>query len=194
MGRRKWKGHRVVGFYRDEKGRTRPITRGYGPIPYRRPVKFIISKQVVSSIEKTTTKKVEESVAKKVNVILSSLNVIFPQFAPIFEAGRFILNNRKFFVPILKTLVSNKSSQEKLEAIQRDLQRKIERKAISEFSKTSSRTISKLVEEQVGFEAVVKKVNISFGEDDASVFQNFFENTLERLIKESALKVLGNVI
>jgi len=50
------------------------------------------------------------------------------------------------------------------------------------------------VEEQIGFDAIAKKVNISFGKADVNIFQNFFENTLEKLIKESALKVLSNVI
>lgn len=194
MGRRRWRGHRLVGFYTDKKGRRRPITRGYGRYPYSRPFRLTIPERVITSVEKTATKKVKKSTAKLVSVILSSLSIIFPQFSPIFEAGRLILNNRRFFVPFVKTLLSNKSSQEKLEAIERDLQRRIERKAISEFSKISSKTISKLMEEQVGFNAIAKKVNKSFGEADANIFQNFFENTLEKLIRETALKVLGNVI
>lgn len=134
---------------------------------------------------------IREPVIKPVNTILATLSLMFPKFSPIFEAGRLILSNRKFFLPFLKVIFSNKSNEEKIKTLQRDLQRKVKQEVISEFSEKSSRMISQLLQEQIGFFAMAKEMNKIFGETDAKIFQSFFEDTFKKSIEESALRVFS---
>ena len=177
MGRRKGQyslGRNVVGFYTDRLGRKRPITRPKGHIKLPRLRMYVI----------------QQPITRRVNSVLSTLSMMFPQFSPIFEGARVILGNRNFFSPFLKTIFSDESSQEKIKTIERNLQRKVKREAISEFSRTSARMISHIVEERIGFYPIVKEIGGALGEVDANVFQIFFQDTLQKLIEESALRVV----
>lgn len=89
-------------------------------------------------------------------------------------------------------MFSNKSSRRKITDIEREFQENIKQKVIPKFSKESSRMITELVEQHIGFESIVKKIDPNIKPADANVFQLLFENTLEKSIERLATEGLAS--
>ena len=124
---------------------------------------------------------------KPINMILKGLSKIFPQFSPIFEGGRFILNNRQFFIPIIKALFSNDSTREKLRVIDHQIENVIKRKAISASVDDLSKEIAKVIDQQIGFDIIARKMDPNSSQNDANLFESFFENSLSKIIEAAVL-------
>ena len=181
-----------VGWKRRKRGTYRQRGKPF-PIIGKPVIGYPPRRMKIRYIERPAKEKFEIGPSKSISAILSGLDVIFPQFMPLFRIGRIILNNREFFFPIIRTVLSRKTNQEKLKTIEQQVQRGIERKAIPQFSKASSKAISELVGQQVSYEVIAKIVDPSSRLGDAELFQSFFESTLEEIIRETTLRGLGNI-
>jgi hypothetical protein len=173
-------GGRAIGFYTDKKKRRRPITAR------RRRQAFAPSQLRVVHIPAP-----KQLFSFSINRLLTALDCAFPNLIPIFETGRFFINNRELITPFVKKLVSDKTVEKKIETIEKELTKKGEEKIASDFSKVSATTVSNLLREKGCFDYVSKVLNEASNEADVNLLQGFFQNTLEGLIKISISGVLG---
>ena len=128
---------------------------------------------------------------KSVNAILSGLSLTFPQYSPIVEIGRFIFNNRSKFAPFFKRLLATKADRDKIENIGKDIEKGVKKEIVKEFSQRTSAEISLMIDKRIGFNEIVQTVSRDFTEKDAEIIKGFFDKSLEKLILESSMKVIG---
>jgi hypothetical protein len=156
--------------------RRRVMKNVYGRVPY--PV------LVFRTVEKTI-------VHKSVNAILSGLSLTFPQYSPIVEIGRFVFNNRSKFIPFFKRLLATKAGKDKIDGIEKAIEKGVKKEFVKEFSQRTSAEISLMIDERIGFNEIVRTVSRDFTETDVEIIKGFFDKSLEKLILESSMKVIG---
>jgi hypothetical protein len=173
----------VKGFYTDKRRRYgRKVVR---PISPRKSKQSLSPQRVVHlSVPKRLA-------SFSINHILTILDGAFPNLIPIFETGRFLINNKELITKLNQTLFSDKTTEKKIETVENELIGQVEEKLSSEFSKNSATTVSNILQEHGYFEFVSKELNKEHIGTDANLLHGFFQNTLEGLISASITGAFG---
>jgi hypothetical protein len=118
-------------------------------------------------------------------LIFEQLEIFFPQYAPVIEAVRLVLNNEDFLESLVEVSISDKPEDEKLEFIEHRLSELVTREAISMLPMKSSDNIAELLSEWNNFEFTSKGIDKNIDKKVKRKANTYLERTLKTLINET---------